>query len=220
MIEDLIKIANKLDQLGLIKEADFIDKEIARIAQMKKFATKESSGGPSSTYIEDVSRIANSFMIKAIRSLGEPDPEEEADLRSSRDEMVEKIFNLIDKIIVDVNSQKEKEIKAIVNNAIGDAVRTERRNLELSIGRQVAEEIDSIIGEANNYWKEIHAKTRGRGDDTARWDHRVDGAYGCAKVVAHQGGIVKSKFTDEPFDYQKIDDIYDNMLKDFRMIIK
>jgi len=41
MLKDLVKIANKLDSLGLTKEADIIDAELIRLAQMEEVAEPE-----------------------------------------------------------------------------------------------------------------------------------------------------------------------------------
>jgi hypothetical protein len=43
MLKSLVKIANKLDSLGLTKEADVIDREIIRLAQMDGMASDASS---------------------------------------------------------------------------------------------------------------------------------------------------------------------------------
>lgn len=42
MLKDLIKIANKLDSLGLMKEADILDAEILRLAQLKPKSSDSS----------------------------------------------------------------------------------------------------------------------------------------------------------------------------------
>lgn len=159
--------------------------------------------------------IANSFMRAAISTLGEPDAKEASDLRSARDEMARKIASLVNEARGDVDSRRGEEVKQATSMASADAVRELRKEIEISVSNNLVIELDTIVDEANETWREIHRKTRRR-PDTERWDNVVDGAYRCAKAVAHQVAKVKSKFTHEPYDYEPIDTMYDSMLHDFR----
>lgn len=47
MLRSLVKIANKLDSLGLTKEADVVDREIIRLAQMDEMIDLEKDEGSS-----------------------------------------------------------------------------------------------------------------------------------------------------------------------------
>lgn len=47
MLRSLVKIANKLDSLGLTKEADVVDREIVRLAQMDEMIDLEKDEGSS-----------------------------------------------------------------------------------------------------------------------------------------------------------------------------
>lgn len=47
MLKSLVKIANKLDSLGLTKEADVVDREIVRLAQMDEMIDLEKDEGSS-----------------------------------------------------------------------------------------------------------------------------------------------------------------------------
>ena len=64
MLRSLVKIANKLDSIGLTKEADVLDREIVRLAQMDEMIDLEKDEGPSD---------ASSRVRKAIEaSIGMP----------------------------------------------------------------------------------------------------------------------------------------------------
>ncbi len=186
-------------------------------SQLRRIIREEMNESlrPSTNIEERAMGIANSFMRAAIGTLGEPDAKEASDLRSARDEVARKIASLVDEARNDLDSRREKDVTRSSAEASADAIRELRKELEISISNNVVVELDAIVDEANETWREIHRKTRRR-PDTEKWDNVVDGAYRCAKVVAHQVAKAKSKFTHEPYDYEPIDTLYDSMLRDFR----
>lgn len=76
MLKDLIKIANKLDSLGLTKEADIIDAELVRLAQMEE-PNDNNEDSPSEIVRGAIERSIGMPHFEAAFRTRNPSPESE-----------------------------------------------------------------------------------------------------------------------------------------------
>jgi len=153
---------------------------------------------------DKVSKATEALLRETFRVLGDPDEAEAKQLRAARDRLVQQI----DRLFVERDALFDAERRRAVSVATGEAVQARREELYTSVNKQLLSVLDGVRHVADAYVLSVRQAVYGRPNEERLWE-RLDGALGCARLVAEAVEEAKAKIAGVGFDYAPVIRPYD-----------